>query len=246
MSTENEGNPMATGIKDVPRNATKKLAWAALGLAAAFVPLALLARFLTLWPALLCLLLLLVVSVAASHKATKDPGRFAGLGLARLAQGLFVLYVIAMLAPSLLRVQRSQPPPPIGELRSLVSAMQIYASSNGGYFDSRLECLVRPGGGDCIRDYEPGAPEFLDASFLEPERHGYHFTLYPGAPPDAAERPAETSPSSVSGYAYTAVPRDDNRRQLCAEANGRICTLPGDAEMAVTNGRCPAACQDLR
>ena len=77
----------AEGIKDVPRKASKKLAWAALAMALAWLPALFAAssvgdglRPYFAWPALALFVGALVISIVAVRKAKREPSRYAGLG----------------------------------------------------------------------------------------------------------------------------------------------------------------------
>lgn len=196
----------------------------------------------------LLLFLAPVLSVAAIQKARKSPTKYGGKGLAWVELVLYPL-VLALVVPSLLRARSTGSSEPIGEMRTVLSAMRTYASSNGGFFDGRFECLSSPN--ECIPNYPREAPQFLGEDVTRKEaRYGYRFRFYPGAPvePDvSAERPM--SPTSVVGWAYTAEPWNERwferRRQFCADASGLICYLPGDAEMKVKDGQCPLGCVAL-
>ena len=230
------------GIKDVPRNASKKLAWAALVMALAWLPAFFLSPYVSLWPALALFVGAPITSIVAVGKAKREPSRYAGLWLARAALGVFAMSILAFVVPSLMKVRVSTGETPVpGELRSMISAMQTYASVNGGFFDSRLECLARPGNGDCIPGYPAAALPFLGENMLDEVRHGYRFTYYPGEAVAPERLTDNLSPTSVLTYAYTAEPLNKKRRspQYCASAVGWICAMPGDAEMTIAKGQCP-------
>lgn len=111
----------------------------------------------------------------------------------------------------------------IGELRTLISAQYTYQSVNGGHFDGDLECLLRPVA--CIPGYPPDAPPFLgeDIASLVPRR-GYEPAFHPGPPPESI--PPESSPSSVTTWAYVTTPSAPGYsgvRSFCGDSTGQIC-----------------------
>jgi hypothetical protein len=91
-------------------------------------------------------------------------------------------------------------------MRTVIAAQTAYASANGGFYDSRLQCLNAPS--TCIPGYAPDAPTFLDSAVTSLQtRSGYKRFLYAGPPArreDIAK--AKASPTSVQGFAYVAVP----------------------------------------
>ena len=171
---------------------------------------------------------------------------FAGLVFVLLEMGLLV-----SITASLARGHgHSGEPQVIGDMRTVISVQAEYSQGNGGFFDT-LECLVGPA--RCLPDYHPARPYAygpLGEYFLNGERRGYVFTFHPG-PAAASRDPATTSPSSLTGFAYVAVPRKpgDGRRSYCGEASGRICYTSGTEPMpAIRDGVCPPApaCTDLQ
>ena len=132
----------------------------------------------------------------------------------------------------------------IGTLRSMIGAQAAYAQMNGGHYD-RIECLAQPAA--CgLRQ----APSFLDPSFLQGERQGYRFDLRLGAKPPPGAR-GIVSPTSVTSYAYLAVPVKSlfssyQYRGFCGDDTGTICfTMDGTAP-PVADGHCAPSCQQLR
>lgn len=126
----------------------------------------------------------------------------------------------------------------IGDIRSVVSAQSAYQSANQGYYDGRLECLAAPAA--CLPEYPEDGPHFLDeetASLRTRRRYAREFV--PGTP-------AETflggiSPSSVSTFAYLAIPvevADGTRRAFCGDSSGRICFTPNGERPLVKDAGC--------
>lgn len=188
-----------------------------------------------------------------------DPGDVARVQA--LAQGSSVVVVIvgvvlllmaivgggmvaAIAIPSLLRARVSaNESAGIGDLRTMVSAQATYASANMGHYDT-LECLVQPTGG-CIPEYPAQAPEFLSAKMLESPRAGYVFTFHPGppAPPDDIIE-GRASPTSITGWAYTAVPVTPGTtgvRAFCTDQSGMICFVASGSEPFLQDGQCPGS-----
>jgi hypothetical protein len=155
--------------------------------------------------------------------------------------------VAAIAIPSLLRARVSaNESATIGDLRTMISAQAAYASANWGHGD-RPECLAAPS--NCIPDYPPDAPYFLDSTLLQPEqRHGYRFRFLPG--PTAELREGERgSPSSLDGWAYLAEPIVLNQtgvRAFCADASGLVCSDLDGAMPDASGGACPSSCSPLQ
>ena len=132
----------------------------------------------------------------------------------------------------------------IGDIRSVISAEAAYQSANGNYYDT-LECMGAPTG--CIPNYT--GPVFVDSTLSSGAlKGGYKRTFHPGpaAPssPDAGTR----SPSSMTAFAYTAVPAEPNRtgiRGFCGDSSGRICVTMDGTEPKVVNGECAPDCRML-
>lgn len=192
-------------------------------------------------------LLALIFGSIAMVKAGKQPGVYGGKGMAIAAAiigglTLVTLPVVAAIAiPSLLRARVSaNEAGAIGDIRTVISAQAAYQSANAGYYDT-LACLQKPEG--CIPNYS--GPWFLDAELAgAADKAGYRRTFHPG--PAASGPGAESrSPSSLEGYAYTAVPVDQGTsgtRGFCGDASGRICQTMDGSAPPVTNGQCPETC----
>jgi hypothetical protein len=131
----------------------------------------------------------------------------------------------------------------LGDIRTVISGQVAYSSSNGGFFDT-LPCLVEPG--TCLSSYPKGSPSFLDPSLLQAEKSGYRRTFHPGP---KAPRKDKTSPSSLTAFAYTAVPLkpgETGKRGFCGDASGRLCFTTDGSQPKVVNGECDAACTTLK
>jgi type II secretory pathway pseudopilin PulG len=153
--------------------------------------------------------------------------------------------IAAIAIPSLLRARVSaNESMAIGDIRTVISAEAAYQSANAGYYDT-LECLGTPG--SCIPGYN--GPTFIDpmlASGLD--KGGYKRTFHPGAAP-TEEGGSQRSPSSISSFAYTAVPVQRNQtgvRGFCGDSSGRICYTLDGSEPPVVDGECSQTCQMLR
>ncbi len=159
-----------------------------------------------------------------------------------------VIGIIAAIAiPSLLRARVSaNEAASIGDVRTMFSAQTAYQSANGGFYD-RLECLQTPS--QCIPGYAPSGPNFVDATIGNTTRHGYTFSFHAGdrvAPDTLAQ--GRYSPSSLTQFAYTAVPSTRNRtgvRSFCGDATGVILACPDGREPPVEAGHCAAGCAPL-
>jgi hypothetical protein len=131
----------------------------------------------------------------------------------------------------------------VGDIRTVISGQAAYSTANEGFYDE-LRCLVDPG--TCLPSYPKGSPAFLDASVLQAEKFGYRRTFHPGA---KAPRQAKSSASSLTSYAFTAVPLkpgETGKRGFCGDASGRLCFTPDGSQPKVVGGECDAACTTLK
>jgi hypothetical protein len=130
------------------------------------------------------------------------------------------------------------------DLRKLISAEAAYESLNAGWADT-LECLAAPA--NCIPGYPKDAPPVLDSTLarLVPE-NGYARAFHAG-PPAQLVSPL-SSPSSLSAWAYTAVPMKDRRgrKAFCADSTQRICATLDGSMPAVKDGQCVTPCERVQ
>jgi type II secretory pathway pseudopilin PulG len=202
-------------------------------------------------------LLGIIFGAVALAKVKQQPEIYGGKGLAIagiVASALSVLMIpvigiIAAIAiPSLLGAHVSaNEAATIGDLRTVISAESAYQSENGGFFDTP-ECLSTPD--RCLPHYSPTAPPFLSAGELAPTRHGYVRTFHPG-PRAPRPRPGapQSSPSSLTSFAYVAVPVNwsgTGTRAFCADSTGQICYATDRSVPTVVGGLCSAPCEPLR
>jgi type II secretory pathway pseudopilin PulG len=172
------------------------------------------------------------------------------VGIVVALVGVALIGIMAAIAiPSLLRARVSaNESAAIGDVRSIVSAEQSYASANGGFYDS-LECLAAPG--RCIPDYPAAGPVFLDSALASAStKSGYQRTFHPGPPaePEILEL-GRVSRSSLKAWAYVAVPVNVGQtgvRAFCGDSTGRICFSTDGTPPPVEDGLCAAGCQDIR
>jgi hypothetical protein len=124
-------------------------------------------------------------------------------------------------------------------IREFVSAERAYAGANGGLYD-KPECLLSPL--SCHPKTRTPTP-FLNAP-AEGERHGYTFTFHQGLPATKDEiKKAKGSPSSMKGFAFTAVPLPGTGgASFCGDDTGRLCSEASGVEIETEAGRCPASC----
>jgi hypothetical protein len=132
-------------------------------------------------------------------------------------------------------------------MRSIISAQEKYATANGGYYESKLECLSMPFEG-CIPGYPEEAPPFsLDDFQSEQVKIGYIRIFHPGASPNLTpEQAARVSPTSIESYAYVAVPENQNVtgiRAFCGDSTGMICVFHDGNVPPIQDGRCPFDCE---
>ncbi len=127
----------------------------------------------------------------------------------------------------------------IGDIRTVISAQAAYQTQNAGHADARLSCLAQPS--ECIPGYESDQPSFLDAALASlADKKGYRRSFHPGGPPDAISPGG--SPTSVSTWAYVAVPLDPGYsgiRGFCGDSRGQIFfTANGSAPSLASDGTC--------
>jgi type IV pilus assembly protein PilA len=185
----------------------------------------------------------IVLGIVALSKAGKLPAEYGGKGMAiggivtgSVSLVLLPFVIIAAIAiPSLLRARLSaNESAAIGDIRVLISGQGSYSGSNGGYYDT-LECLASAN--TCIPDYGGYAP-LMDQRLLAGVKSGYRRTFYPGPP---APRDSKISPSSITSYAFTAVPVTLGRtgiRGFCGDDTGRIYYTMDGTEPPMADGRC--------
>jgi hypothetical protein len=150
----------------------------------------------------------------------------------RATATLVVLCGLAVFAPPIGEHRNQNEASAIGALRAIQSAESLYASANGGHYDT-LQCLITP----C----EPGTGgSFLDSSWVAGERRGYRLEFYPGPKmhPGSGQR---TSRSAMSGFAIVARPLDSEAgtgRVFCGDASGSIYVTAHGTVPRVDAGRC--------
>lgn len=138
--------------------------------------------------------------------------------------------------------------PAIGDLRTVFSAEEVYASANGGFYD-KLECLGAPA--RCIPGYAPDGAVFLYSDLASLKTlHGYVPRFHAGPAPSAEEiAKAKASPSSVRRFAYVLVPEIPGKtgvRAFCIDDTGAMGYRPDGVMPDITDGRCPESCLRLQ
>jgi type II secretory pathway pseudopilin PulG len=197
----------------------------------------------------------IVLGVVALVNASREPARYGGKGMAIAGIALsvvavtvmpMVLGIVAAIAiPSFLRARVSaNEAAAIGDVRTVISAQAHYQTINGGYFGP-IECLAAPG--RCVPSYS--GPPLLPADLAAAvSKQGYRRTFHAG-PVAGGTLPAGVSPSSLTSFAYVAVPvtaAQTGVRSFCGDATGRICYEKHGSEIRVVGGVCPDDCESLR
>ena len=131
----------------------------------------------------------------------------------------------------------------LGDIRSVISSEMAYTMANEGFYDE-LRCLGAPT--SCLPAYPKTSPVFLNESDLQQEKLGYRRTFHPGP---KAPRTPKASPTSLTAFAFTAVPLrpgETGNRGFCGDASGRVCYTSDGSQPKVVNGECDAACTTLK
>jgi type IV pilus assembly protein PilA len=202
-------------------------------------------------------ILAIVLGIVALVRSNKDPATYGGKGLAigGIVSGVLSIVLIpaigivaAIAIPSLLRARISaNEAAAIRDVQSVISAETAYSASNGGFFD-KLDCLVTPQ--RCIPAYSANAPTFLQAEFTqESARAGYQRALHAGPAPVDPDLD-RISPTSMTAFAYVAVPNVYGRtgvRAFCGDSTGIVCATAGEEMPSIVDGQCPSSdvCQRI-
>ena len=191
----------------------------------------------------------IVLGVVALVKARNAPAEYGGKGMAVAGIALcvisivvmpFVLGIVAAIAiPSLLRARVSaNESATLGDIRAVVAAEQAYQPLNAGYYDS-LECLAGPS--RCIPGH--AGPALLDEGLATAlSRNGYRRIFHAGPPPSMPDPSRPVSPSSMTAFAYVAVPLQPGKtgvRSFCVDASGDIRSQIDGSEPEIEDGVCP-------
>jgi hypothetical protein len=170
----------------------------------------------------------------ATLLATDGEGRNLA-GLAFVTSGLGLLLVVPVLGVDTTHISAHESAA-IRDVRTVLAAQEDYRQANEGFYDARLECVARPT--RCLPSYpEKGAPMLDESLSSITVRGGYVWALHAGPAPEP--RSAQTSPTSVRAFAYTAVPAAPGRtgvRGFCGDSTGFVCFTP--------DGRLPAVAAD--
>jgi type IV pilus assembly protein PilA len=154
-----------------------------------------------------------------------------GFTLIELLIVVAIIGIIAAIAiPSLLRARISaNEAAAIGDTRTVISAQAAYSSANGGLYESKFACLVKPAVG-CIPSYPASGPTFLDSNIASLNGKGGYFRQIGSTGTIAAAAiPAISSPSSTPAFTYIATPvlvGQTGVRGFGGDGSGLLCFTP--------------------
>jgi hypothetical protein len=136
----------------------------------------------------------------------------------------------------------------IVDTRAVIMAEFEYSKANGDYYDS-LACVAAPA--HCIPGYDATKPGFLATDLASATtKSGYARSFLPGPAPPDGKRPKTASPTSITAYAYVAMPvspGSSGRRSFCGDNGGRVCVMNDGSRPALDkDGLCAPSCPDLR
>ncbi|HKC12832.1 MAG TPA: prepilin-type N-terminal cleavage/methylation domain-containing protein [Vicinamibacteria bacterium] len=160
----------------------------------------------------------------------------SGFTLIELLIVVAIIGIIAAIAiPSLLRARVSaNESATIGDIRTVISAQAAYQSSNAGFYEGKLTCLVKPFAG-CIPSYPTNAPTFIDSQIaVFNAKTGYSRSFVSGPVP--ALLPGTASPSSTVGFTYFGTPLvvgQSGVRGFGGDSSGLVCYTPSGAAPGV-------------
>ena len=197
-----------------------------------------------------------VLGVVGLVKARNAPTEYGGKGMAVAGIALCVISVVVMpfflgiiaaiAIPSFLRARVSANESAVlGDVRSVVAAEAAYQSFNGGHYDT-LECLQSPP--RCVPGYSGPALLGAELASMAP-RHGYKRLFHAGPPPSLAAGSKPVSPSSMTAFAYVAVPVHQGQtgvRAFCVDASADIRAQGDGEEPEIVDATCPADWAPLR
>jgi hypothetical protein len=125
----------------------------------------------------------------------------------------------------------------IGDIRAVIAAQAAYHRASGGHY-GRLECLADPP--SCIPSYS--GPALLDHALASATlRSNYRRAFHPGPAAATAGGGAAPSPSSLTSYAYVAVPMEPGKsgeRGFCGDSTGMVCATEDSRQPEVVSGAC--------
>jgi uncharacterized protein DUF4190 len=206
--------------------------------------------------ALIGAMLGIVLGVVGLVKARNAPTEYGGKGMAVAGIALsvisivvmpFFLGIIAAIAiPGFLRARvAANESAVIGDVRSVLAAEAAYQSVNGGHYDT-LECLANPS--RCVPGYS--GPVLLEAGLATmTPRRGYKRIFHSGPRPSFEAGSKPVSPSSMTAFAYVAVPVQPGQtgvRSFCVDASGEVRAQREGRDPEIVDGACPTEWAPLR
>lgn len=183
------------------------------------------------------------VEIARSPADVAPAARAWVWGLAVAVSLLILVIVLPAPHPPISRNESSA----IGDLRTVLAVEGDYAAANQGFYD-QPRCLVTPS--TCIPGQAAAGLFPLSADSVPlGTRRGYRWSFHPG--PKAVASPelgGRVSPTSLQGFAWTAVPERFEKtgvRAFCVDDRGAIFYSADGTLPEVRDGRCPSGLQPL-
>jgi hypothetical protein len=187
-----------------------------------------------------------ILALVRAARAHSREGRGAAIGGILLGASCIGLVTVLTLPNLMASRMSANEAAAIGDIRTVIMAEVEYSKANGELYDT-LECLAAPA--RCIPGFEATRPGFLAPELATARvKMGYTRTFHAGPAPEGG-RPKGVSPTSMTSYAYVALPASplsSGVRSFCGDVTGRLCANTDGSTPVVVGGQCAPSCPDLR